>query len=74
MNATIDINFTSAHGCRLSGSPVSEAPLFYTADGIDGRVIVSGCNREDFDHAKIILEGELRKCNSLDMKLTFVLR
>lgn len=74
MKATIDIDFTSAPGCRPNGSSVSEAPLFYTADGVDGQVIVSGCNREDFDHAKIILEGELRECSSFDIQLTLVLR
>lgn len=74
MNATIDINFTNACHCRLSGSPVSKAPLFYTAAGVDGRVIISGCNREDFDHVKIILEGAFRKCKPSDMQLTFVLR
>lgn len=60
MPISIKILFSSDYGSsvgEVATLKASQMPTFVTADGIDGRVIVSGCNDEDFDHVKIVLQG-----------------
>lgn len=70
MKATIDITFTSACGHRRSGLQDLVIPLFYSTYGINGQVIISGCDRDDFDHVKIVLEGELYTYGLFRIKMT----